>query len=169
MKIKSFISFTFNLQKSSGDSRVTFIPNVDGDSTKNQLLNKLVLAVLQVYPPEKATQFVISLLENDSAVKGMENGKAIDIPVDIRPNLPAQELSLKILRVYCQRVLKLNAGKRGIISNGRVLGPLDDDEDFDIEDFSLLERFSLTLYGDKIQKALNKDDDDDEGEGKKYF
>lgn len=77
-------------------------------------------------------------------------------------NLNAQELSLKMLRVYCQRVLSLKAGQRAVVANGRVLGPLDDDEAFTIEDFSLLERFSHTSYLNKINDALEKTSEDEE-------
>lgn len=146
-------------KKSSGDSRVTFLPNVEGN--KNQLLNKLVLAALQVYHPEKAAQYVMSLLENDSAVQGMENGKAIEIPDELKTSLPIQDLSLKMLRVYCQTVLKMANENRGVVANGRVLGPFDDDEEFILEDFSLLERYSFTTYAEKIQKILSKDEYDD--------
>lgn len=99
----------------------------------------------------------MTLLENESALD-LEN---IDIPEDLRSNIPAQELSLKMLRVYCQRVLNLDAQKRSVIANGRVLGPLEQNEEFTAEDFSLLERYSFTTYGEKIQKVLSKDDDDD--------
>lgn len=72
-------------------------------------------------------------------------------------------MNLKMLRVYSQRVLKLNAGERAVIANGRVLGPLEKGEDFTVEDFTLLERFSSSTYLDGITKALTKSDDDDDG------
>lgn len=67
-----------------------------------------------------------------------------------------------MLRVYCQRVLKLKAGERAVIANGRVLGPLDDDETFTLEDFSLLERFTRTSYLEKINVALEATAEDEE-------
>lgn len=68
-----------------------------------------------------------------------------------------------MLRVYAQRVLSMKSGQRALIANGRVLGPLDDDENFTIEDFSLLERFSRSSYLDKINVALeNTSEDEDE-------
>lgn len=69
-----------------------------------------------------------------------------------------------MLRVYCQRVLSFGPGQRGVVANGRVLGPLNDDETLDLEDFVLLERHSMSSYGDKILKALKKlNDEDDNG------
>lgn len=61
-----------------------------------------------------------------------------------------------MLRVYAQRVLNFKASERGIIANGRVLGSLETDEDFTVEDFSLLERFSSASYGEKLKMALSK-------------
>lgn len=81
---------------------------------------------------------------------------------EIEANLNAQELSLKMLRVYSQRVLSLKAGQRAVIANGRVLGPLEDDESFTIEDFSLLERFTHSTYLDKIDFALENTSEDEE-------
>lgn len=68
-----------------------------------------------------------------------------------------------MLRVYAQRVLGLKQGERAVIANGRVLGPLSDNEEFTEEDFSLLERFTRATYLDKINKAfsISSDDDDD--------
>lgn len=77
--------------------------------------------------------------------------------------LESQELNLKMLRVYSQRVLKMKAGERAVIANGRVLGPFEDNEDFTNDDFNLLERFSSSTYLDGITKALDKSDDDDDG------
>lgn len=82
---------------------------------------------------------------------------------EIASSIQAQELSLKMLRVYCQRVLNFNVGARGLVANGRVLGPFVDDENFVIEDFSLLERFSSSSYLEKINVALEHTADDEEG------
>lgn len=47
------------------------------------------------------------------------------------------------------------------MANGRILGPFNDDENFTVEDFSLLDQFSLASYGQKIKNVLEKDSDDD--------
>lgn len=68
-----------------------------------------------------------------------------------------------MLRVYCQRVLNLKASERGVVANGRILGPFLDDENFDMEDFALLEQFSTQSYGKKILEALEKTAEEDTG------
>ncbi|XP_063507133.1 UDP-glucose:glycoprotein glucosyltransferase 2 isoform X2 [Pongo pygmaeus] len=52
-------------------------------------------------------------------------------------------------QLFCQDVLKLRPGEMGIVSNGRFLGPLD--EDFYAEDFYLLEKITFSNLGEKIK------------------
>ncbi|XP_001377394.4 UDP-glucose:glycoprotein glucosyltransferase 2 isoform X2 [Monodelphis domestica] len=58
-------------------------------------------------------------------------------------------------KLFCQEVLKLLPGDRTIISNGRILGPLGENE-FHVEDFQLLEKITFTNLAKKI-KAIIKD------------
>jgi UDP-glucose:glycoprotein glucosyltransferase len=53
-------------------------------------------------------------------------------------------------------VLNVPAGSRAIVTNGRILGPLEQMEKFTLDDFSLLERYSMNSYGDKILQTLKK-------------
>lgn len=63
--------------------------------------------------------------------------------------------------------MKLKDGERAVVFNGRVIGPLNDDEEFTNDDFSLLERFSYNTYGHKLFNYLKKsqlfDDSDEHG------
>lgn len=60
-------------------------------------------------------------------------------------------------------MLGFPAGTCGLVCNGRVLGPLDPDEKFTNDDFSLLERFTMTAHVDKIYTALTKKPDGKSG------
>ncbi|CAH1183606.1 unnamed protein product [Phaedon cochleariae] len=155
-KTKRILLDALHHLKSESHVRVSFLPNVNGD--KENELNKIVLAALQELPSEKALSFIISLLQFNL---GDRKDKP-DIPAEVSSKISAQELNLKMLRVYCQRVLKLNVGDRAVIANGRVLGPLDENEDFTAEDFNLLDRFSSSSYLEKINTALKIDSDDDD-------
>lgn len=61
--------------------RVTFLPNVDGVKDKDNYLNKVVLAALQHMPSEKAADYVLALLKDDTAYKLLQKGMKIQIPV----------------------------------------------------------------------------------------
>lgn len=58
---------------------------------------------------------------------------------------------------YIKNVLNLEMEARAVLCNGRIIGPLDSGEEFTSEDFSLLERFSQSTYGDKLFMKLIKD------------
>ena len=75
-----------------------------------------------------------------------------------------QDYLLNVQQHYSKHVLSLSSNERVVVYNGRIIGPFDNDEEFTSEDFSLLERFSQSTYGDKLFKYLMKDQlfDDDE-------
>ncbi|XP_068864420.1 UDP-glucose:glycoprotein glucosyltransferase 2 isoform X6 [Aphelocoma coerulescens] len=62
---------------------------------------------------------------------------------------------IKTHQLFCQEVLKLLPGQMAVISNGRVLGPLDENE-FSPEDFNLLEKITYSTSAEKI-KAIVKE------------
>ncbi|KAK9879740.1 hypothetical protein WA026_006800 [Henosepilachna vigintioctopunctata] len=144
--------------KLESDVRVTFIPNVEGNGKNN--LNKVVLSVLDNYPSDNALSYILDLLKNKDSLEIIQSGDFSNLPVEISSKLDAQDLNLKMLRVYCQRVLGLGIGHRAIVANGRILGPLGDEETFIEEDYSLFERFSSVQYLDKIITALSKETDE---------
>ncbi|XP_065164353.1 UDP-glucose:glycoprotein glucosyltransferase isoform X2 [Atheta coriaria] len=149
-KSRALLIDALEYMKSAGDTRVAFLPNVDG--TQDNAINKLVLAAMEFYN-DKTTNTIIEFLKSD--------GDKSLLPKEILTKESSQELSLKMLRVYCQRVLTFAASARGIIANGRVLGPLNENEKFTVEDFSLLERFSTATYGQKLKEILDKTADEE--------
>ncbi|XP_014811121.1 PREDICTED: UDP-glucose:glycoprotein glucosyltransferase 2 [Calidris pugnax] len=62
---------------------------------------------------------------------------------------------IKTHQMFCQEVLKLLPGQMAVVSNGRVLGPLDENE-FYAEDFNLLEKITYSTSAEKI-KAIVKE------------
>lgn len=76
--------------------------------------------------------------------------------------------TLKVQQLYCRHVLNVPAGSMAIVTNGRILGPLEETEKFTLDDFSLLERFSLNSYGDKIIQTFRKKTADG-GDGNTYL
>lgn len=68
---------------------------------------------------------------------------------------------MKMLRVYCQRALNVKAADSAIISNGNVIGPLNDNELFTTDDYGLIERFANHQYADKVRKLLQATDNAD--------
>ncbi|XP_074845374.1 UDP-glucose:glycoprotein glucosyltransferase 2 isoform X2 [Carettochelys insculpta] len=58
-------------------------------------------------------------------------------------------------QMYCQEVLKLLPGQMAVVSNGRVLGPLNENE-FHTEDFHLLEKITLSTSAEKIKVIVKE-------------
>lgn len=56
---------------------------MNGEKGKDNSLNKIVLAALHQLPTEKATDYVLSLLKDDSAYKTLENGEKLNVPVGV--------------------------------------------------------------------------------------
>lgn len=86
--------------------------------------------------------------------------------------LKDQNQILSMHQHYIKNVLNMEMAARAIVCNGRIVGPLDDNEEFTTDDFSLLERFSQNTYGDKLFMKLIKDqifNDDEYGTMKNYL
>ncbi|KAL9866935.1 UDP-glucose:glycoprotein glucosyltransferase 2 isoform 2-T2 [Geothlypis trichas] len=62
---------------------------------------------------------------------------------------------IKTQQMFCQEVLKLLPGQMAVISNGRVLGPLDENE-FHAEDFILLEKITYSTSAEKIKAIVRE-------------
>ncbi|XP_032082255.1 UDP-glucose:glycoprotein glucosyltransferase 2 isoform X2 [Thamnophis elegans] len=58
-------------------------------------------------------------------------------------------------QIFCQEVLKLLPGEMAVISNGRILGPLKEDE-LNTKDFDLLETLTLNTAAAKIKSLVKE-------------
>lgn len=114
----------------------------------------MVLAASQTLDGVEATNVVLKWLENPKS-------KTRDIPKPVKDLLSSTELHVKIIRVYCARVLSLKASENAVIANGNVIGPLDENEVFTTDDYGLIERFGSHTYSDKIKKMLQGSTDEE--------
>lgn len=106
---------------------------------------------MNTLPGPEATTTVLKWLEQEPSER--------KIPDAVNDILSESELHMKMLRVYVQRVLQLKAGQNAVVNNGKLLGPLNEDESFAVEDFALIERLHSYWHGDKIRSALRKYND----------
>uniref|UniRef100_K7F5W8 UDP-glucose ceramide glucosyltransferase-like 1 n=1 Tax=Pelodiscus sinensis TaxID=13735 RepID=K7F5W8_PELSI len=58
-------------------------------------------------------------------------------------------------QLFCKEVLKLLPGQMAVVSNGRVLGPLDENE-FHTDDFHLLEKITFSTSAEKIKGIVKE-------------
>jgi UDP-glucose:glycoprotein glucosyltransferase len=56
--------------------------------------------------------------------------------------------------VYCRRVLGLRGGQTAILANGRLVGPLEEDESFSEQDYSMLVQLDNSSYAHAVAEAV---------------
>lgn len=64
------------------------------------------------------------------------------------------KIDINLYSSYAIEALNFVSGQCGIITNGRILGPFDEDEDFLTDDFALLEQHTLKSSVNKILSIL---------------
>ncbi|XP_055376689.1 UDP-glucose:glycoprotein glucosyltransferase [Condylostylus longicornis] len=130
--------------------RVAFIPNAEGEiSYKIKNLNHLVWAASQALDGEIATSFAIRLLENQ-----VSDSADVIVPEAVKEILPSTDVHIKMLRFYAQRAINLSSAQRMVIVNGKMYGPLLEDESFETDDFALIERCNNLQYIDKLKRVF---------------
>ncbi|XP_069614135.1 UDP-glucose:glycoprotein glucosyltransferase 2 [Ranitomeya imitator] len=108
---------------------LTFFTKLSKEETKDALTKR-----------QKIKDFLVSEMDDDAFEKKY-NTMGVDL-------LRAQEL-------YCREVLKLLPGQVAVISNGRILQNVNLN-DFDEEDFHLLEKITYTTSAEKIKNLVKK-------------
>ncbi len=147
--------------KSSSQFRLGIVQNSD----KPDMISKIVEATLESQTPAGAKNILAKVLK-EATVKDLESGKKklsdFDIPGADMDKL-IETMSSKsdaiaekfdIYRTFAEKALDFNGGENGVLLNGKVIGPLDDEEVFGQDDFNLLEKFSMSQYGDKMVNAF---------------
>lgn len=156
---KSLLLNALRFMNENKGIRIAFIPNADNQHpfSKNNI-NNLVWAIVNTLDDDAAIKLVTKLLEVNDVTDFI-------VPESVKGFLRATELHLKLMRAYCQRVLNFRSSESGIIVNGKVIGPLNEKESFELEDFNLLNKFSNFQYMDKIKEALKESLEDESEKG----
>ncbi|EMP42619.1 UDP-glucose:glycoprotein glucosyltransferase 1 [Chelonia mydas] len=151
-------------QKSSNHVRISMINNPSEDPTnKNTVITRAIWAALQTQTSNSAKNFITKMAKEETA-KALEAGADITEfavgGMDVNTFKEAFE-SPKVdfilsHAMYCRDVLKLQKGQRAVISNGRIIGPLENNELFNQDDFHLLENIILKTSGQKIKSHIQQ-------------
>uniref|UniRef100_A0A8C9US22 UDP-glucose:glycoprotein glucosyltransferase 1 n=1 Tax=Spermophilus dauricus TaxID=99837 RepID=A0A8C9US22_SPEDA len=151
-------------QKSSNNVRISMINNPSEEiNYENTQISRAIWAALQTQTSNSAKNFITKMAKEETA-------EALAIGADIGEfSVGGMDFSLFkevfesskmdfILShaVYCRDVLKLKKGQRAVISNGRIIGPLEDSELFNQDDFHLLENIILKTSGQKIKSHIQQ-------------
>ncbi|XP_037832032.1 UDP-glucose:glycoprotein glucosyltransferase 2 isoform X2 [Kryptolebias marmoratus] len=150
--------------KSRPGVRVGVINNPSGRPREdNTAVYRAVWATLLTQKNKAAAEFVQKLLKEESSQLLQQGTKMKDLLMQ-GMDVDAFEKKFNTLEVdfvhsqqlFCRDVLKLHPGLRAVISNGRILGPFEEQEEFTVEDFHLLERITLSSSAEKVKTKVKQ-------------
>ncbi|XP_072542692.1 UDP-glucose:glycoprotein glucosyltransferase 2 isoform X2 [Salminus brasiliensis] len=153
-----------HMKSGSSNSRVSVINNPSGKpSEDNSSLYRAIWASFLTQTSKNTLDFILKLLKEDAVQLLMQGTKIKDLLLQ-GMDQDAFEKKFNTLEVdflhsqqrFCQEVLKLKAGQRAVVSNGRILGPFAEDEEFSADDFQLLEKITLSTSSEKIKAKVKQ-------------
>ncbi len=139
--------------KASTLSRIGVIHNPSNPG----LVSKIVKAALLLLD-NRAAKHLLGKVTKEDIVTKLQSGKNLadyDIPGADMSNLSREsdamtDEAFEIDWTFASSVLGLRKGQSAVVINGKVIGPLDETESFGLDDFSLLEKFSMSKYGERM-------------------
>lgn len=148
--------------KHSHDLRVGFVFNKNEAGDSKVDVNKAVYVALKTLPLSHAKNYVTKLVKDENFDSLQEGSKTLqDLEVngmDMSEYMKAyssqSDSYLRVHRAFIDKVLGFSEGQRAILTNGRVLGPLRDDEEFLPEDIDLLELYVKQQSAKQIKSEL---------------
>uniref|UniRef100_A0A452TRP9 UDP-glucose ceramide glucosyltransferase-like 1 n=1 Tax=Ursus maritimus TaxID=29073 RepID=A0A452TRP9_URSMA len=154
-------------QKSSNNVRISMINNPSEDiSYENTQISRAIWAALQTQTSNSAKNFITKMAKEETAealaagadIGGFSVG-GMDFSL-FKEVFESSKMDFILSHaMYCRDVLKLKKGQRAVISNGRIIGPLEDSELFNQDDFHLLENIILKTSGQKIKSHIQQASD----------
>uniref|UniRef100_A0A7N6C0G9 UDP-glucose ceramide glucosyltransferase-like 1 n=1 Tax=Anabas testudineus TaxID=64144 RepID=A0A7N6C0G9_ANATE len=153
-------------QKTSNNARLGMINNPSAaPSAETSRVARAIWAAMQTQTANNAKNFITKMSKEEAAValeKGVDIGDYLFFlqGMDVSLFKSAYESPkfdfLLSHAAYCRDVLKLKKGQRAVISNGRIIGPLEEQEVFNQDDFLLLESIILKTSGERIKSKVQQ-------------
>ncbi|XP_020794799.1 UDP-glucose:glycoprotein glucosyltransferase 2 [Boleophthalmus pectinirostris] len=144
--------------KVSRGVRVGVIDNPKGKLTEdNTVLYRAIWAALLTQKKKAAVEFGLKLLKEESNQLSQKGSKMKEFLLKgmdddaFEKKFNTMEVDfIQSQQLFCQEVLKLGPGERAVISNGRILVPFNEEEEFTVDDFHLLEKITLSGSAEKV-------------------
>ncbi|XP_046707685.1 UDP-glucose:glycoprotein glucosyltransferase 1 isoform X1 [Silurus meridionalis] len=150
--------------KTSNNVRLGMINNpTDSPTNSTTLIARAMWSAIQTQTANNAKNFITKMVKEETA-DALYSGANIadfavggmDIPLFKQAYESPKVDFLLAHAAYCRDVLKLRKGQRAVISNGRVIGPLEEGEVFNQDDFLLLESIILKTSGERIKNKIQQ-------------
>uniref|UniRef100_A0A671L7K7 UDP-glucose ceramide glucosyltransferase-like 1 n=1 Tax=Sinocyclocheilus anshuiensis TaxID=1608454 RepID=A0A671L7K7_9TELE len=150
--------------KTSNNVRLGVINNPsENTSNEKSLIARAIWAAMQTQTANNAKNFITKMAKEETA-QALYGGSDIaefavggmDVPLFKSAYESPNVNFLLAHSAYCRDVLKLQKGQRAVISNGRIIGPLEEGEVFNQDDFLLLESIILKTSGERIKAKIQQ-------------
>lgn len=140
---------------------VIFNPS-EAEGRQERSVNRAVWTALESLPSDEAASFVCKLLKEKNYDDFLAGKRAAEefLSPNSKPEAFKKALAdcdgafLGWHSFFARLALKLGPTERAVVINGRVIGPLEDGEEFNTDDFNLMERYSMSTYGTKIKEVI---------------
>ncbi|XP_019910403.2 UDP-glucose:glycoprotein glucosyltransferase 2 isoform X3 [Esox lucius] len=151
--------------RASSGVRVGVIDNPSGRvaSEDNTVIYRAVWSTLLTQKSRATLEFVQKILKEETVHLLQQGTKMKDLLAQgmdsdaFEKRFNTMEVDfIRSQQLFCREVLKLNAGQGVVVSNGRILGPFEDEEEFSVEDFHLLEKITLRSTAEKIKARIKQ-------------
>uniref|UniRef100_A0A4W6FYV6 UDP-glucose ceramide glucosyltransferase-like 1 n=1 Tax=Lates calcarifer TaxID=8187 RepID=A0A4W6FYV6_LATCA len=160
----SALKHVVSIITSSPHSIISHLNNPTGKpSEDNTVLYRAIWASFLTQKNKATSEFVQKLLKEESSQLLPQGTRMKDLLMQ-GMDVDAFEKKFNTLEVdfirsqqlFCRDVLKLSPGERAVISNGRILGPFEEKEEFTVEDFHLLEKITLSGSAEKVKARVKQ-------------
>ena len=143
--------------KTTNQMRIGLIHNTPSPG----LISKIAQAAVTTLDTAESSAVLSKVLKEDTASKlvaGKKKLSGFDIPgVEMSQFIKEVEETdedlFTVHRLFATEDLKLG-DSRGLVVNGKIIGPLATEEEINTEDFDLLEKLTMSQYGDKLVQAF---------------
>ncbi|KAA8582021.1 hypothetical protein FQN60_008761, partial [Etheostoma spectabile] len=150
--------------KTSNNVRLGMVNNPSAaPSAETSRVARAIWAAMQTQSANNAKNFITKLAKEETATAlemGVDVGEFAVGGMDVSLFKDAYEGPkfdfLLSHAAYCRDVLKLKKGQNAVISNGRIIGPLEEEEVFNQDDFLLLESIILKTSGERIKSKVQQ-------------
>lgn len=148
--------------KTSNSVRLGMINNPSSDpSVETSRVARAIWSAMQTQSANNAKNFITKMSKEETAEaleRGVDIGEfavgGMDLPLFKSAYEGPKFDFLLSHAAYCRDVLRLKKGQRAVISNGRIIGPLEENEVFNQDDFLLLENIILKTSGERIKTKV---------------
>uniref|UniRef100_A0A915JM16 UDP-glucose:glycoprotein glucosyltransferase n=1 Tax=Romanomermis culicivorax TaxID=13658 RepID=A0A915JM16_ROMCU len=153
--------------KHTPKTRIGFLPNWSGNKMykRSDLMRiyKFIYAAMSVLPAHQAKNVITKILSETIFNKILKDPsfKPQDLEVYgvswTQFERTLEKLSddfLSIFNKYATDVLAFTPGTNGLVVNGQIIGPLETNEIFTVEDFTLIEKYHLSRFASIVAQQI---------------